>query len=223
MIPPSSWEVYLVTDRAFSRGRPTLEIVQSAVRGGVSAVQLREKELNTRDFLEEGLRIRDFLRERGVPLIINDRIDVVLALDADGVHVGQHDMPAVIARKLLGNSRIVGLSVERLDHIEPDAAACIDYLAVSPVFHTGTKTDVSPPWGLDGLRNARAATDLPIVAIGSVKIDNAREVVRAGADCVAVVTAIVSADDPEVACRRLLKEVRAGKAERRASMTDLPR
>ena len=222
MIPPSSWEVYLVTDRAFSRGRSTLEIVRAAVRGGVSAVQLREKELSTRDFLEEGLTIRDFLRERGVPLIINDRIDIALALDAEGVHVGQNDMPVGIARKLLGRSRIVGLSAERLDHLDRDAGACIDYFAVSPVFLTGTKTDISRPWGLDGLKNARAATDLPLVAIGSIKVDNAREVVRAGADCVAVVTAIVSADDPEAACRRLLEEVRAGKAERRASGTDLP-
>jgi thiamine-phosphate pyrophosphorylase len=210
----ASWEVYLVTDREFSRDRSTLEIVEAAVSGGVSAVQLREKKSNTRDFYEEGLKIRDLLRSKGVPLIINDRIDVALALDADGVHLGQSDMPVKVARRILGPDRIIGLSVEKPEHINVDAVNYADYLGISPIFLTSTKSDLDTSWGLEGIRRARSMTHLPLVAIGSVKLENAADVIRAGADCVAVVTAIVAADDPREATRLLLDEVRAGKRER---------
>ena len=212
MIDPSSWEVYLVTDREYSLGRSTREIVEAAVRGGVSVVQLREKHLDTRSFLREGHEIRDLLRVAGVPLIINDRIDIALALDADGVHLGQSDMPADIARRLLGPERIIGLSVEASAHFTGPEISSVDYLGVSPIFPTPTKTDLSTAWGIEGLRTARGITELPLVAIGSIKEENAREVVAAGADCVAVVTAITAAPDPEDATRSLLREVREGKA-----------
>lgn len=211
MTEPAAWDVYLVTDRAFSKGRPTLEIVEAAVRGGISAVQLREKNLEARAFYEEGLKIRALLRTAGVPLIINDRIDVALALDADGVHLGQSDMPVGVARTVLGPNRIIGLSVEDPSHIDQDAVSHADYLGVSPIFLTGTKAELIRAWGLDGLRQVRALTTLPLVGIGSVKRENARSVIEAGADCVAVVTAIVAADDPERATRYLLEEIREGK------------
>jgi len=214
MSDPASWEVYLVTDRAFSRGRSTLEIVQAAVKGGVSAVQLREKGLETRAFYEEGLKISDLLHSSGVPLIVNDRIDLALALDAAGVHLGQEDMPIKIARKILGPNRIIGISVNTPDQIDEKTGSMANYLAVSPVFYTATKTDITKPWGLEGVRKARTMTELPLVAIGSIKKENTREVIAAGADCVAVVTAIVSADDPEQATRELLEEVREGKRAR---------
>jgi thiamine-phosphate pyrophosphorylase len=214
MKDPRTWDVYLVTDRGFSRGRSTLEIVEQAVSGGVSVVQLREKDLSTKAFYEEGLRIRDFLRARKVPLIINDRIDIALALDADGVHVGQDDMPLAIARRILGPGRIIGLSVNEPAQMDPETAGLADYFAISPVFATPTKMDTTEPWGLEGLRRARSLTDLPLVAIGSIKLDNAREVVAAGADCVAVVTAITSATNPEEATRQLVREVRLGKQSR---------
>jgi thiamine-phosphate pyrophosphorylase len=214
MKDPASWEIYLVTDRSFSKGRSTLEIVEAAVAGGVSAVQLREKELDTREFYEEGLKIRDFLRSCGVPLIINDRVDVALALDADGVHLGQSDMPVDVARRILGPDRVIGLSVEKLAQINDAALAHADYLGISPVFLTSTKPELDFSWGIDGIRMARSLTDLPLIAIGSIKLENAADVVRAGADCVAVVTAIVAADDPREATRLLLDEVRIGKRDR---------
>lgn len=214
MTEPAAWDVYLVTDRAFSKGRPTIEIVEAAVRGGISAVQLREKKLETRAFYEEGLKIRALLRAAGVPLIINDRIDVALALDADGVHLGQSDMPVGVARTVLGPNRIIGLSVEDPSHVNQDAVSYAEYLGVSPIFLTGTKTELIRAWELDGLRQVRTLTTLPLVGIGSVKRDNARSVIEAGADCVAVVTAIVAADDPEVATRYLVEEVREGKRSR---------
>jgi thiamine-phosphate pyrophosphorylase len=226
MKDPASWEIYLVTDRAFSRGRSTLEIVEAAVAGGVSAVQLREKDLDTREFYEQGLRIRDFLRSSGVPLIINDRIDLALALDADGVHLGQGDMPVNVARRILGPDRVIGLSVEKLAQISDGAVAHANYLGISPVFLTGTKPELDTSWGLEGIRVARSLTDLPLVAIGSIKQENAADVIRAGADCVAVVTAIVAANDPREATRLLLDEVRAGKRDRstqvRNASVDVP-
>ncbi|MGO9570198.1 MAG: thiamine phosphate synthase [Desulfomonilaceae bacterium] len=214
MNDPACWEICLVTDRAFSKGRSTLEIVKAAVAGGVSAVQLREKDLDTRDFYEEGLRISDFLRSTGVPLIINDRIDLALALDADGVHLGQSDMPVSVARRILGADRVIGLSVEKLAQINDDAVAYANYLGISPVFLTSTKPELDTSWGLEGIRQVRSLTGLPLVAIGSIKLENAADVIRAGADCVAVVTAIVAADDPREATRLLLDEVRAGKRDR---------
>jgi thiamine-phosphate pyrophosphorylase len=216
MTHPSAWDVYLVTDRAFSRARSTLEIVAAAVEGGVSVIQLREKHLQTRDFYEEGTKIRDFLRDCGTPLIVNDRLDIALAINADGVHLGQKDLPVRVARSILGPGRIIGLSVETPADINEDAVNYADYLAVSPVFATGTKADTGSPWGLEGLARARCMTDLPLVAIGSIKLENAREVVIAGADCVAVVTAIVSADDPAEAALKLAAEVRAAKDARRS-------
>ena len=215
MIDVSAWDVYLVTDRSFSKGRSTLEIVEAAVRGGISAVQLREKNLDGREFYEEGLKIRGYLRSHGVPLIINDRIDIALALDADGVHLGQSDIPIEVARKILGPDRIIGVSVGIPEHINKKAASYADYLGISPVFFTSTKPDEPREWGIEGLKQARAMTDLPLVAIGSVKQGNARDVVIAGADCVAVVTAITSEEDPVSATAALVAEVRAGKRARK--------
>jgi len=214
MINPSTWDVYLVTDRGLAKGRTTLEIVQAAVKGGVSAVQLREKNVQTRLFYEEGLKIRDFLRGKGIPLIINDRLDIALALDADGVHVGADDMPVQIAREILGAHKIIGLSVNQPSEMNEDAAKFADYLGISPVFSTTTKLDLLAPWGLEGVNKACGITDLPLVGIGGIDATNAADVIKAGADCVAVVSGIVSAEDPTLATRRLVAQVRAGKASR---------
>lgn len=214
MRDPSKWDVYLVTDRGLSRGRTTLEVIEASVAGGVSVVQLREKDLPTRHFYEEGLRIRDFLKSRGIPLIINDRIDIALALDADGIHLGQDDMPVTIARRLLPPDKIIGLSINTADDINEDARSCATYLAVSPVFVTSTKEDITEPWELEGLKRVRSLTDFPLVAIGGISRMNARDVIMHGADSVAVVSAIVSADDPEQATAALVHEVRAGKSLR---------
>jgi thiamine-phosphate pyrophosphorylase len=215
----STCEIHLVTDRAWSKGRSTLEIIEAAVAGGVSVVQLREKDLETRDFYHEGLKIRDFLRSKGVTFIVNDRIDIALALDADGVHAGQDDMPIEVARRILGPDKIVGLSVTKPEDINHEAEMYADYLGVSPIFLTSTKPELGYSWGIDGLCKARNMTELPLVAIGSIKAENAAEVIRAGADSVAVVSEIVAADDPEAATRRLLEEVRKGKTDRAQQTT----
>jgi thiamine-phosphate pyrophosphorylase len=217
MKDPSSWSVCLVTDRGLSKGRTTRDILERAVEGGVSVVQLREKGLDTRRFLEEGIKIKDFLRARGIPLIINDRIDVALALDADGVHLGRSDMPVDVARRLLGPAKIIGLSVNEASHITEESAGLADYLAISPLFHTATKEDITKPWGLTGLAHARSMTDKPLCAIGGVHAGNAGDITRMGADFVAVVSAIVSSDDPEESTRLLVSEASAGKKARTAA------
>jgi thiamine-phosphate pyrophosphorylase len=182
-----------------ARGRTTLEIVSAAVDGGTSVVQLREKDCSTRDFIEQALAIKEFLKDRAVPLIINDRVDVAQAVKADGVHLGQTDMPLETAKRILGDSMIIGISAESLqDAIDAEKGGA-DYLGVSPIYATPTKTDTAPALGLEGLREIRKAVRLPLVGIGGLNTQNAADVIRNGADGVAVVSAIVAADDPESA------------------------
>lgn len=197
------YSLYLVTDRNLARGRETLAVVEAAVRGGVTCVQLREKSCSTRLFIEEALRLQDFLRGRGVPLIINDRVDVALAVGADGVHLGQTDMPVRTARAILGEHAVIGVSAECLEDASAAEKEGADYIGVSPVFATPTKTDTAPALGLTGLAAIRAAVHLPLVGIGGLNLQNAAEVIRHGGDGLAVVSAIVSADDPEAAARKL--------------------
>ena len=205
------YSLYLVTDRGLSRGRSTLEIITAAVRGGATVVQLREKDCSTREFIDQALTIKEFLKDHGVPLIINDRVDVAQAVEAEGVHLGQTDMPLGLAKKILGDSMTIGISAESLqDAIEAEKGGA-DYLVVSPIFATPTKTDTAPPLGLEGLREIRKAVRLPLVGIGGLNLDNSGEVIRNGADGVAVVSAIVAADDPKaaaVALKQVIIEAR---------------
>jgi len=202
------YSLYLVTDRGLARGRTTLEIVKAAVYGGASVVQLREKDCSTREFIEQAYRIKAFLKDHGVPLIINDRLDVAQAVKADGVHLGQSDMPLGLAKEILSNSMIIGISAESLqDAIEAEKGGA-DYLGVSPIYATPTKTDTAPPLGLAELKKIRKAVKLPLVGIGGLSKENAADVIRSGADGVAVVSAIVAADDPETAARELRHEIK---------------
>jgi thiamine-phosphate pyrophosphorylase len=206
--------VYLVTDRGLCRKRSLQDIVLQAVQGGAAYVQLREKDLSTRDFVEEAIAVKKLLLPFHVPLIINDRIDVALACGADGVHIGQEDMPYVTARKLIGQEAIIGLSVETWADVEASQNLNVDYIGVSPVFATPTKTDTKEPWGLEGLRKIKSFSRHPLVAIGGINESNARTVVKAGADCLAVVSAVCSADDPAAAVINLNNIINAALREK---------
>jgi thiamine-phosphate pyrophosphorylase len=195
--------LYLVTDRGLCLGRPLAQVVEQAVLGGVTCVQIREKDLSTREFVAEAEQIQALLAPRGVPLIINDRVDVALAVGAAGVHLGQSDLPCEIARRLLGPTAIIGLSVETWDDVERAAHQPVDYLGVSPIFASPTKTDTKQPWGLPGLARVRAFTRLPLVAIGGLNRGNVAQVLAAGADGIAVVSALCSAPDPAEAAAEL--------------------
>lgn len=198
-------KLYLVTDRPLSLGRPLEEIVEGAVEGGVTIVQLREKEAPTGEFVALAKRLKAVLAPLGIPLIINDRVDVALASDADGVHIGQSDMPYEDARRLLGPGKIIGLSVENLEDLERANALDVDYVGISPVYGTPTKTDTAEPFGLEGLRKAVELSVHPTVAIGGMNASTIGAVMGVGTDGVAVVSAICSAPSPREASQELLK------------------
>lgn len=206
--------LYFVADRDSLDGRSIRETVAAAVRGGATMVQLRMKSPSTREFILEARALVDLLRGTGVPLIINDRADVALAAGADGLHIGQSDMPPADARKLMGEQAIIGLSVENPTQLTEATGLGLDYMATSPVFPTLTKTDTAPAVGLDGLAAMRRATGLRLVAIGGINASNAARVMAAGADGIAVVSAIGLADDPEAAARSLRAIVETARARR---------
>ena len=203
------YSLYLVTDRTLSLGRSTVEVVRAAIRGGVSCVQLREKGCSTREFMDEARLLKALLAGTGVPLFINDRLDVALAVGADGVHLGQNDLAIADARRLVGNRMIIGISAESVADAVRAEAEGADYIGASPVFTTPTKTDTAPPLGLDGLRAIRRAVQLPLVAIGGINADNAAQVLRTGADGLAVVSAIVSAPCPRTAAAGLRQRIQS--------------
>lgn len=197
------YSLYLVTDRSLSKGRSTVEIVDAAIRGGVTCVQLREKTCSTREFIDEAIALKNILQQHQVPLFINDRVDVALAVEADGVHLGQSDMKITDARRILKPGMIVGVSAESLQDALRAEDEGADYVGISPVFATGTKTDTAPPLGLDGIRQIRDLVDIPLVAIGGIDASNCTDVISHGADGIAVVSAIVSAENPMQAARDL--------------------
>ncbi|WP_022666787.1 thiamine phosphate synthase [Desulfospira joergensenii] len=196
--------IYLVTDRKACLGRPLELIVEQAARAGAACVQLREKQASTRDFLDRARKLKELLAPFDIPLIINDRLDIALAVDAHGIHLGQSDMDPETARDLLGPRAIIGLSVETWEDVEAARNKDVNYLGVSPVFPTPTKTDTKTPWGLEGLQRIRRRLDLPLVAIGGLDSSNAEQVIRAGADSLAVVSAVCSAEDPFAAAKKLV-------------------
>ncbi|MBN1150561.1 thiamine phosphate synthase [candidate division WOR-3 bacterium] len=195
--------LYLVTDRALSRGRSVEFVVEQAVKGGVGVVQLREKNLSTKDFLEQALKLKDILSRYDTPLIINDRLDIVLASGADGIHIGQSDMPYEYARKILGHDKIIGLSVENFKQAEKANEIDVDYIGISPVFVTSTKPELASGLGIEGVREIVSVSKHHKIAIGGLNSSNALDVLKAGSDSLAVVSAIVSADDPMKAAREL--------------------
>ncbi|MDD8015692.1 MAG: thiamine phosphate synthase [Acidobacteriota bacterium] len=203
MRPAPDWRLYLVTDRKLLRGRPLEIVVESAVRGGVTAVQIREKDCPAREYIELARKLRGLLSGPGVPLLVNDRVDIALAAGADGVHLGQSDMPVREARRLMGPDALIGVSVENLEQAQEAEKEDVDYLGVSAIFATPTKKDTAAEWGLGGLERLRPLSRRTLVASGGLNDENAAAVIRAGADGIAVVSAVCAAGDPEKAARRL--------------------
>lgn len=199
----ADFRLHLVTDRALSLGRDLLTIVDAAVQGGVTVVQLREKDCSTRDFIELGRVVARRLKGTTVPLLINDRVDVALTVGADGVHVGQSDMPYADARRLLGPEAIIGLSVESVADAEVAEELDVAYLGLSPVFVTPTKRELEQQLGLEGVSAIRKRSRHNLVAIGGIHSDNMNAILDAGADGIAVVSAICSAADPVQATNQL--------------------
>ena len=192
-----------MTDAAQCGERGLLAVVQSAVRGGVTCVQLREKRLDTRAFVERARALKALLSPLRIPLLINDRVDVALAAGADGVHVGQSDMAPQDVRRLMPGA-LIGLSIESWQQMREAEQAPVDYYGISPVFATSSKADAAPALGLAGLQQLRLMTARPLVAIGGIQAGNVAAVMAAGADGVAVVSALCAAADPARAAQDLL-------------------
>ena len=199
-----SLHLYLVTDEAAKCRHSLLETVQRAVDGGVTIVQYRSTNPDAGTCYREALPIRDFLASHGVPFIVNTRIDLALALDADGVHIGQRDLPVPAVRAMIGPDRILGLSVSNADQLRAVDAALVDYLGMGPVFPTISKLNAPPVLGVDGFAALASQSPLPVVAIGGLDVERARLVRATGAASgIAVVSAICGAEDPEAAARAL--------------------
>lgn len=194
--------LHLVTDEAQCGERGLLAVVQSAVRGGVTCVQLREKSLDTRAFVERARALKALLSPLRIPLLVNDRVDVALAADADGVHVGQSDMAPQDVRRLMPGA-LIGLSIESWQQMREAEQEPVDYYGISPVFATASKADAAPALGLAGLQQLRRMTGRPLVAIGGIQAGNVAAVMAAGADGVAVVSALCASADPAAAARHL--------------------
>ncbi|MEA3375167.1 MAG: thiamine phosphate synthase [Chloroflexota bacterium] len=208
------WSLYVITDRGAAGGRPLTDVVRAVLAGGATVIQLREKHAGAREIIEVGQALHRITREASIPLIVNDRVDIALALEAEGVHVGQDDMPAALARDLMGPDRILGVSagtVEEALQAEGDGA---DYLGVGDIYGTPTKPDAGVPIGIQRLRGIAEAVSIPVVGIGGINADNATAVIEAGAAGVAVISAVVGATDPEAAARQLRQIVRSSKHPR---------
>lgn len=208
MKPVPNYSLYLVTDSFLAGPRGVEAVVQAAVAGGVTIVQWRDKDGDRRALLPRVEYLREWLRLRNVPFIVNDDVELALACDADGVHVGQGDLPCAEVRRRVGSEMLIGVSVGSVAEALQAARDGADYLGVSPVFATPTKPDAPAATGLDGLRAIRAAVKLPLVAIGGIHAGNAAEVMTAGADGIAVVSAIMTAADPRAAALALCAATR---------------
>lgn len=200
----SPYTLYLVTDD--QQDIDTLcHVVAEAIKGGVTMVQIREKHGDVRAFIERSLAIKKVLKDSGVPLIINDRVDVALAVQADGVHLGQSDMPANLARQLIGPDMILGLSVENETQLREAQDLPVDYLGISAIFSTPTKTNIIKEWGIDGLTKAVKESQLPLVAIGGINETNIKKIADTQVDGIALVSAICHATSPKQASEGLLE------------------
>ncbi|GAD80012.1 thiamine phosphate synthase [Vibrio ezurae] len=202
------YELYFVTDDHQNLDA-LCTVVKQAIAGGVTMVQIREKHGDVRAFIERARAVKEVMAGSGVPLIINDRVDVALAVDASGVHLGQSDMPVEDARRLLGKDKLLGLSVESERQLLEAQSLPVDYLGVSAIFATPTKTNTIKHWGLAGLQSAVETSTKPLVAIGGINESNIQSVAKTGVDGVALVSAISAASNPTLASQQLLAKMRS--------------
>jgi thiamine-phosphate pyrophosphorylase len=194
--------LYLVTDKS-DNVEKFLRTIEEAIKGGVSVVQIREKTADTLDFYNLALKVKEITTKYDVPLIINDRVDVALAIDADGVHVGQSDMPCDVTRKLVGPDKIVGVSAATIEEAKKAECDGADYIGTGAVFPTATKDD-APKITKKDLKEIVDSINIPVVAIGGITIENASELTDTGISGLSVVSAIMSSDDPKKSSEKLL-------------------
>jgi thiamine-phosphate pyrophosphorylase len=198
-----NFRLYVVTDRHEAAGRDLAETVAAAAQGGAGAIQLREKDLSAHDLYTLGARLQTALAPYGVPLLINDRLDVALALDAAGVHLAGHSLPTAVARRVLGAGKLLGVSTHSVEEARCAADDGADFVVFGPVFTTPSKVAYGPPQGLQHLRTVVHAVRIPVIAIGGIDHTNLPQVVQAGAYGVAMIRAVLAAPDPYRATQQL--------------------
>lgn len=212
------YKLYLVISEESCTNKNFLKVAEEAVKGGVDLVQLREKNDSTSQFLNKAVELKKVLDRYQVPLIINDNLEVAIKSGAAGIHVGNTDLPPTEIRKQWPQCKILGYSIEFLEQLYNEQTYTSDYLGISPVYNTDTKTDTITTWGLDGVQKIRANSEKPLVAIGNMKTTNAKNVIEAGADCIAVVSAICEATDPFQVSQLLKSEINNGIKTRAAAL-----
>ena len=199
--------IYLILDRKLAGKRSYTEIVEKTSKYGVKIVQLREKEISDREYLEKAIELRKVCEKNGVIFIVNDRIDIAIASDSDGVHLGQDDMPVEYARKILGNNKIIGISAGNEKELEYAIKSEVDYISPGPVFSTSTKKDAGKPIGVEFVKLALEKTEKPIIPIGGINTHNIQELSKIGINKVAVISAILNSRDLEKAAATLYQKL----------------
>ena len=202
-----NYDLYIITDQRISHGKSHLEVAEAALAGGATVIQFRDKEMKDSEAVVACREIYKLTKKKGVSFIVNDRVEIAKAVDADGVHLGQEDMSFSSARKILGKEKIIGISVETVEQALKAVEGGADYLGVGPIYPTASKPDAGKVLGIARLKEIRESVNIPIVAIGGINENNLEEVLRAGADGVAVISAVVSASDITEACRKLKNKI----------------
>ncbi len=206
--PLFPYRLYLVISEKDCKGADFLKVAEHSIIGGVDIIQLREKNCDPKEFLYRALKLQELTNKYDVPLIINDATDLAKDIGAAGVHVGNSDTaPSVLRDQNFFKQKIIGYSIEALSQLKTQNAALSDYLGISPVFKTNTKQDTVIEWGLDGLAKIRSLTGKPLVAIGNINVSNADAIIKAGADTLAVVSAICASKDPEKAAYEIKNQI----------------
>ncbi|MFD3157772.1 thiamine phosphate synthase [Haloimpatiens sp. FM7330] len=197
------YSVYLVTDKRFLKNMTLEQAVEESIKGGTSIVQIREKEASTREFFDTASKVHEVTKYYNVPLIINDRIDIAQAVKAEGVHLGQSDMPIEFAKKILGDDVIIGISCNNVKQALQAEKAGAHYLGLGSVFPTSTKEDISTLLGLEGLKEITSKIHIPSVAIGGVNLQNAESVMKSGVNGLSVISCILGSNDIKAASQQL--------------------
>ena len=206
--PPNITGLYVIVGPDATRGRSVVEVAEAALRGGARVLQLRDKSGDRGDVLPVAVRLRELCRDHDALFFVNDDIALGFASDADGVHLGQSDLPVDVARRILAQGKLIGRSNNTDAEVEESVSMGVDYVAVGAVYPTTTVgKGARQAIGIEGIRRARDLTDLSLVAIGGINESNVADVIRAGADCVSVISAVTMADDPEAAARRLVDAI----------------
>ena len=213
MHPDFPYELYLVISEESCVHYPLLQVAEMAIEGGVDIIQLREKKLSTSTFIQKAEALKNLTDKYQIPLIINDNLEVAKAVDAFGIHVGNNDIAPAEIQKQWKKYKAIGYSIEYLEQLENEQTEIANHLGISPIYSTDTKTDTVTEWGIDGIKKICSLTQKPLIAIGRMNAGNAREIIKAGADCIAVVSAICASEHPDKAAKNIKTEIHKNQNE----------